>query len=287
MYLSLTPSPPHSSSCGQNLQLRIISFRTLCGQRHRSCTAMVMRSSVWPAVQTEDTLHLLARSTFHSIPEWHITHVLFPFYSTIPFLFHCLPFCSTPILFHAPTPILFHAPTPILFHAPTPILFHRPHLPPFLISLFQASKPEHASIRVWSTDTWRQVTLLTHHTLTVTQLAFSHSGTHLLAVSRDRGWSLWKHTNKENGIYINIMLSFSVCNRDIRKHPAYYNFVRNHPAYYNFVLFSVCNRDIRKHPAYYNFVRNHSAYYNFVLFSVCNRDIRNCILQLCAVFSLQ
>ena len=196
MYLSFTPSPPHSSSCEQSLQLRIISFRTLCGQRHRSCTAMVMRSSVWPAVQTEDTLHLLARSTFHSIPEWHTTHVLFPFYSTIPTYPHSVP----------PSP-------------PTPILFHHPHLSPFLIPLFQASKTEHASIRVWSTDTWRQVTLLTHHTLTVTQLTFSHSGTHLLAVSRDRGWSLWKHTNKENGIYKHhFQFAIEII---IRKHPAY------------------------------------------------------------------
>jgi len=70
-------------------------------------------------------------------------------------------------------------------------LFHIP---------FQASKPEHASIRVWSAVTWRQVALLTHHTLTVTQLAFSHSGSYLLAVSRDRGWSLWKHTSDEGGM---------------------------------------------------------------------------------------
>ena len=71
------PHPfPHPSSHGQSLQLRIISFRTLCGQRHRSCTAMVMRSSVWPAVQMEDTSHLLARYTFHSILEWHTTHVI-------------------------------------------------------------------------------------------------------------------------------------------------------------------------------------------------------------------
>ena len=69
------------------------------------------------------------------------------------------------------------------------------HIPIFYPVPFQASKPEHASIRVWSAVTWHQVALLTHHTLTVTQLAFSHSGSHLLAVSRDRGWSLWKHTN--------------------------------------------------------------------------------------------
>ena len=99
------------------------------------------------------------------------------------------------------------------FHSvrPTPILFHPPPPFPFCYTNPQASKPEHASIRIWSTNTWRQLALLTHHTLTVTQLAFSHSGTYLLAVSRDRGWSLWKHTNKENGINIyslDIVLSF-------------------------------------------------------------------------------
>eukprot|EP00731_Ephydatia_muelleri_P007818 Em0004g156a len=62
----------------------------------------------------------------------------------------------------------------------------------YVASGCKASKPEHAVIRVWETSQWHQVAALAHHSLTVTQLAFSHSGKHLLAVSRDRTWSLWK-----------------------------------------------------------------------------------------------
>ena len=69
-------------------------------------------------------------------------------------------------------------------------------LMPFLC-VFQASKPEHAVIRVWDSENWRQVATLPHHSLTVTQLAFSHSGEYLLAVSRDRCWSLWKQSHDE------------------------------------------------------------------------------------------
>ena len=60
---------------------------------------------------------------------------------------------------------------------------------------FQASKPEHAYIILWDCDTWRQVAELYGHSLTVTQLAFSHSGKHLLSVSRDRTWSLYQQRN--------------------------------------------------------------------------------------------
>ena len=63
--------------------------------------------------------------------------------------------------------------------------------------ILQASKPEHAVIRVWDSVSWRQVATLPHHSLTVTQLAFSHSGDYLLAVSRDRCWSLWKQSHDE------------------------------------------------------------------------------------------
>lgn len=64
----------------------------------------------------------------------------------------------------------------------------------YLFLFTQASKQEFAAILIWDTAQWRQVEALTHHTLTVTQLAFSHSSKLLLAVSRDRTWSLWRHS---------------------------------------------------------------------------------------------
>lgn len=57
---------------------------------------------------------------------------------------------------------------------------------------FQASKAEHAAVIVWSATTWRQLQLLPYHALTVTQMAFSPDARLLLAVSRDRTWSLWR-----------------------------------------------------------------------------------------------
>lgn len=63
--------------------------------------------------------------------------------------------------------------------------------------MFQASKAEHAVVRVWESASWHQVATLAHHSLTVTQLSFSHSGEYLLAVSRDRCWSLWKQSHDE------------------------------------------------------------------------------------------
>jgi elongator complex protein 2 len=67
-------------------------------------------------------------------------------------------------------------------------------------SASKATKQEYAAIRLWDTSSWKQVGVLPHHTLTVTQLAFSSGGDRLLAVSRDRCWSLWKQLDKkENG----------------------------------------------------------------------------------------
>ncbi|KAI3358521.1 hypothetical protein L3Q82_014947, partial [Scortum barcoo] len=59
-------------------------------------------------------------------------------------------------------------------------------------SACKASKPEHAAILLWSTATWRQLQTLPCHNLTVTQMAFSPDARFLLAVSRDRTWSLWR-----------------------------------------------------------------------------------------------
>uniref|UniRef100_A0A3B5MYH1 Elongator complex protein 2 n=1 Tax=Xiphophorus couchianus TaxID=32473 RepID=A0A3B5MYH1_9TELE len=59
-------------------------------------------------------------------------------------------------------------------------------------SACKASKAEHAAVLLWSTATWRQLQTLPYHTLTVTQMAFSPDAKFLLAVSRDRTWSLWR-----------------------------------------------------------------------------------------------
>ncbi|XP_061903182.1 elongator complex protein 2 isoform X1 [Entelurus aequoreus] len=59
-------------------------------------------------------------------------------------------------------------------------------------SACKASKAEHASVLLWSATTWRQLQALACHALTVTQMAFSPDSLLLLAVSRDRTWSLWR-----------------------------------------------------------------------------------------------
>lgn len=69
----------------------------------------------------------------------------------------------------------------------------------FFLSI-QASKKEHAAIILWSTTSWKKLQSLSFHNLTVTQLAFSPDDRFLLAVSRDRNWSLWrKQDSSESG----------------------------------------------------------------------------------------
>ncbi|CAH8592868.1 unnamed protein product [Heterobilharzia americana] len=75
-----------------------------------------------------------------------------------------------------------------------------------------ASKPEYAHIILWNGDlNWCIHQRLQHHQLTVTQMAWSHDGTRLLAVSRDRTWSLWSEqsmssTKEKEEIVVEIQL---------------------------------------------------------------------------------
>ncbi|KAF5402673.1 Elongator complex protein 2 [Paragonimus heterotremus] len=55
-----------------------------------------------------------------------------------------------------------------------------------------ATKQIHACIILWNgLADWAIHQRLVHHQLTVTQMSWSHDGQHLLAVSRDRTWSVW------------------------------------------------------------------------------------------------
>lgn len=107
-------------------------------------------------------------------------------------------------------------------------------------SACKATKAEYASVLLWDTTSWRQLQSLSYHTLTVTQMAFSPDSRLLLAVSRDRTWSLWRrnlatpenpephfslyaHTAKDSAIHTRIIWScdwspdgsyFVTCSRD-------------------------------------------------------------------------
>ncbi|CAG8595652.1 10091_t:CDS:10 [Ambispora leptoticha] len=63
----------------------------------------------------------------------------------------------------------------------------------YIASSCKATSPEHAVIRLYSTDTWKEIPEpLQSHSLTVTKIKFSHDDKYLLSVSRDRFWSLFE-----------------------------------------------------------------------------------------------
>ncbi|CAG8477672.1 4245_t:CDS:10 [Ambispora gerdemannii] len=67
----------------------------------------------------------------------------------------------------------------------------------YIASSCKSTSPEHAVIRLYSTDTWKEFPQpLQSHSLTVTKLKFSHNDKYLLSVSRDRFWSLFERCSQ-------------------------------------------------------------------------------------------
>ncbi|BFY99084.1 hypothetical protein BsWGS_02124 [Bradybaena similaris] len=64
-----------------------------------------------------------------------------------------------------------------------------------LASACKAAKAEVANILLWDMETKKVCASLSGCALTVTQMAFNHRGSRLLAVSRDRTWALYKQSD--------------------------------------------------------------------------------------------
>ncbi len=73
----------------------------------------------------------------------------------------------------------------------------------------KSTKPEHSSIILWSLKcddnnnkkSYRQISSLHGHELTIVQMEFSHDGNYLLSVSRDRSWKLFKRISLNDGSF--------------------------------------------------------------------------------------
>ncbi|KAJ3056544.1 Elongator subunit elp2 [Rhizophlyctis rosea] len=68
----------------------------------------------------------------------------------------------------------------------------------FVASACKAAKPSHASLRLWSTRTWKEVSApLSAHALTVTGIRFSPDDKMILTVGRDRAWAVFERVEGE------------------------------------------------------------------------------------------
>ena len=64
-----------------------------------------------------------------------------------------------------------------------------------IASACKATRQEHASVRLWSTEKWCVVSLLSYHSLSVTCISFSRSSKYVLTAGRDRSWALFDISN--------------------------------------------------------------------------------------------
>ncbi|KFB45727.1 AGAP006889-PA-like protein [Anopheles sinensis] len=75
-----------------------------------------------------------------------------------------------------------------------------------IASACRATSSDHAQILLWDTQTWRIVQQLAAHQLTVTQLSFAPNDRLLLAVSRDRTFSVYER-EQDGGDFKQVMRS--------------------------------------------------------------------------------
>ncbi|KAG0670339.1 Elongator subunit elp2 [Maudiozyma exigua] len=68
-----------------------------------------------------------------------------------------------------------------------------------IASACRSNTPQHAVIRIFSIDTWLEIKpTLAFHSLTINRLRFSPDNRYLLAVCRDRKWSIWERNFDDN-----------------------------------------------------------------------------------------
>ena len=79
--------------------------------------------------------------------------------------------------------------------------------------LWQAQAAQFAAVWLWNVGSWTPAGQpLEAHSLTVTQMAFSSTGQHLLTVSRDRTLAVWERL--EAGALISLQSDFTPLWRD-------------------------------------------------------------------------
>ncbi|KAI9593713.1 WD40-repeat-containing domain protein [Syncephalis fuscata] len=72
----------------------------------------------------------------------------------------------------------------------------------YLATACRATGPEHAVVRLFDTNTWKELpNQLASHALTITKIRFSPDDRFLLTVSRDRSWTLFARTQSDEKPY--------------------------------------------------------------------------------------